>query len=266
MSETSYYDIHKTFWRSVTARDIANPLPSFDATAPTGMARAAMQENGYPVAGVRQAGLVTGYLEPGDLGEGLCGEFARPFDKAMLLSETASLAEVVQALGRAPYLFVTLLGQVGGFITRGDLQDPPVRMWLFGMITVLEMRFLHLIEANFSDESWARYLSPARLEKAHQLQAERQRRGQDARLLDCLQFSDKAQIVVRDESLRSQAGILSRRRGDEVTKNLERLRNNLAHTQDIIAFDWQTIVAIVENLERLVAISTIERSRGEVNE
>ena len=71
---------------------------------------------------------------------------------------------------------------------------------------------------------------------------------------------------MRDESLRSQAGILSRRRGDEVTKNLERLRNNLAHTQDIIAFDWQTIVAIVENLERLVAISAIERSRGEKNE
>ena len=74
-------------------------------------------------------------------------------------------------------------------------------MWLFGMITVLEMRFLHLIDANFSDESWARYLSPARLEKARQLQAERQRRGQDARLLDCLQFSDKAQIVVRDRVL-----------------------------------------------------------------
>ncbi len=105
----------------------------------------------------------------------------------------------------------------------------------------------------FSDESWARYISPARLEKARQLQEERRRRSQDARLLDCLQFSDKAQIVVRDETLRSQAGFASRRRGDEVIKSLERLRNNLAHTQDIIAFDWQTIVAIVENLEKLVA-------------
>ena len=66
--------------------------------------------------------------------------------------------------------------------------------------------------------------------------------------------------------MRSQAGILSRRRGDEVSKNLERLRNNLAHTQDIIAFDWQTIVAIVENLERLVAFGAIEHSRGENDE
>ena len=58
----------------------------------------------------------------------------------------------------------------------------------------------------------------------------------------------------------ARAGILSRRRGDEVIKSLERLRNNLAHTQDIIAFDWQTIVAIVENLERLVAFGASERS------
>ena len=80
-----------------------------------------------------------------------------------------------------------------------------MRMWLFGMITVLEMRFLHLIEA-ISATNWARYISPARREKALQLQIERQRRRQDARLLDCLQFSDKAQIVVRDETLRSAGG------------------------------------------------------------
>jgi hypothetical protein len=263
---TSYYDVHKTFLRGLAARDIAEPLPSFDAATPAVQAHHSMLLRRHAVAGVRQDGFVCGYLEYQDLGDGVCGDYLRPFDEDTLIPDSTPITEVVLRLDRFPRLFVRSLGTVAGMVTRADLQDPPVRMWLFGMITVLEMRFLHLIEANFSDESWARYLSPARLEKAHQLQAERQRRGQDARLLDCLQFSDKAQIVVRDESLRSQAGILSRRRGDEVTKNLERLRNNLAHTQDIIAFDWQTIVAIVENLERLVAISTIERSRGEVNE
>ena len=49
-------------------------------------------------------------------------------------------------------------------------------------------------------------------------------------------------------------------RGDEVIKSLERLRNNLAHTQDIIVFDWQTIVAITENLERLIAFGVSGRS------
>jgi len=250
---TSFYDVHKTFMRGLTARDIAEPLPSFDATTPAPDARSSMRAAGAAVAGVRQAGFVTAFLEFQDLGDGQCGDYARPFDESTVIADLAPLTEVVLKLDRFPRLFVRSLGTVAGVVTRLDLQDPPVRMWLFGMVTVLEMRFLQLIEARFSDESWARYISPARLEKARQLQDERRRRSQDTRLLDCLQFSDKAQIVMRDETLRSQAGIASRRRGDEVIKSLERLRNNLAHTQDIIAFDWQTIVAIVENLERLVA-------------
>ena len=257
---TSFYDVHKTFLRGLAARDIAEPLPSFDRTTPAAEARSSLQAAGHDVAGVRQAGFVTGYIECQDLGDGSCGDSMRPFDEDTVIPDSASITEVVLKLNQYPRLFVRSLGTVAGLVTRSDLMDPPVRMWLFGMITVLEMRFLQLIEAQFSDESWSRYLSPARLEKARELQVERQRRGQNTNLLDCLQFSDKAQIVVRDESLRSQAGIASRRRGDEVIKNLERLRNNLAHTQDIIAFDWQTIVAIVENLERLVALGTVERS------
>jgi hypothetical protein len=257
---TSYYDVHKTFLRGLAARDIAEPLPSFDAATPAAQARHSMLLRRHAVAGVRQDGFVRGYIEYQDLNEGACADHMRPFDDDTLIPDSASITEVVIKLDHFPRLFVRSLGTVAGLVTRADLQDPPVRMWLFGMITVLEMRFLNLIESHFSDESWTRYISPARLEKARELQAERQRRGQDARLLDCLQFSDKAQIVVRNETLRSQAGIASRRRGDEVIKNLERLRNNLAHTQDIIAFDWDTIVAIVENLERLVALGASERS------
>lgn len=257
---TSFYDVHKTFLRGLAARDIAEPLPSFDATTPAPAARESMLRRHQAVAGVRQDGYVTSYIEYQDLGEGICGDYARVFDEETVLTDSASITEVVLKLDLFPRLFVRSLGTVAGVVTRLDLQDPPVRMWLFGMITVLEMRFLQLIEARFSDESWTRYISPARLEKAREMQSERRRRGQDARLLHCLQFSDKAQIVVRDETLRSQAGIISRRRGDEVIKSLERLRNNLAHTQDIVAFDWQTIVAIVKNLERLIALGAIERT------
>jgi hypothetical protein len=129
-------------------------------------------------------------------------------------------------------------------------------MWLFGLITLIEMRFLDLIELRFQDEGWQKYLSNQRLEKAVALQVERQRRNQDPRLLDCLQFSDKAQILVRDETLRSQIGFASRRRGDETIKNLEKLRNNLAHAQDIVTLDWETIVGLSENLETVIRIAS----------
>ena len=62
--------------------------------------------------------------------------------------------------------------------------------------------------------------------------------------------------MVRDEVLRDQIGFASRHRGDEVIKNLEKLRNNLAQAQDIVSLDWQTIVSLSENLETVIQIST----------
>jgi hypothetical protein len=252
--ETSYYNIQKTFLNGITVLDIAEPLVSFDSSTPAGTVLAVMEEKGYQVAGIRQQGLVTGYVERGDLGDGPCGNFARSFDDVVVLADTAKLTEVVQALNLRPWAFVRMMGVVSGLVSRADLLEPPVRMWLFGMITMLELRFLTIIERRFDDERWKRYLSPARLNKARELQQERARRYQKISLLECLQFSDKAQIVVRDETLRQQAGIASRRRGDEVIKSLERLRNNLAHAQDIVAFDWETIVGMAEQLERVIEL------------
>jgi len=37
-------------------------------------------------------------------------------------------------------------------------------------------------------------------------------------------------------------------------KAVEALRNNLAHAQDIIARDWDTIVGLSENLDKVLAI------------
>lgn len=251
----SYYDSQRVFGRGIIARDIAEPLISFDAATPAGAVRAAMVELNQDVAGVREMGSVIGYVECGELSDGACGAYAHPIDQAVVLADSAPITEVIQALNRSPRAFVRLLGAVGGIVTRADLQDPPVRMWLFGLVNIVEMRFLALIERQYQDESWTQYLSPSRLEKARALQDERRRRNQEPRLLDCLQFSDKAQIVVRNEALRSQAGFASRKRGEAVIKDLEALRNSLAHAQDIIAFDWDVIVQLSENLDRVIYLS-----------
>ena len=94
-------------------------------------------------------------------------------------------------LNDRPRLFVNVLGQVGGIVTKTDLQKPPVRMWLFGMITIIEMGLTRLIEDGLSRWAWRECLSEARLQKAEALLEERKRRNQDLDLLDCLQFSDR---------------------------------------------------------------------------
>ena len=254
MEYPSRYDVDRIFLRGVVARDIAEPLPSFDRDTPANVVRAVMAERNYVVAGVRDRGMVNGYNVGAELGQGACGTQAHVFEETIVVSDPAPLIELIRALHGSPRVFVKVLGQVGGLITRADLQDPPVRMWLFGLVTTFEMHFQRLIELHFADEIWMQYLSPARVAKAQEMVEERKRRNYSPTLLDCLQFSDRGQIIARCEELREKAGFASRNRADEAVKRLVALRNNLAHSQDIVDSDWGTIVAIAENLERAIAL------------
>ena len=48
-------------------------------------------------------------------------------------------------------------------------------------------------------------------------------------------------------------GFQSRRRGEQTIKDLEKLRNNLAHSQDIVTCDWDTIVRLESGM-----VTTVE--------
>jgi hypothetical protein len=238
--------IKRFFAETFTARDIAEPLASFDFGAPAREVRDFMNAKDFDVVGVRSEGRVVGYVERGSLEEGVCGQFRHPLDEGTVLSDTVPLLTVLMRLNRVPFLFLTVLGSVGGIITPADLQKPPVRMWLFGIVTLIEMRFSELIEQYCPAESWRTYLSEARLQKAQALLAERRRRNQTLELIDCLQFSDKGQIIARNETIRRFTIFSSRRQAEEAVKSLEQLRNNLAHAQDILRFDWDIIIKLCE--------------------
>jgi len=252
MNETGQESVRRVFTEGFSVRDIAEPLVSFDDVMSASDARAAMRQSDFDVAGLRQAGLVSGYVEQSALASGICRDHARSFDKAKVVQASASLSDVVCGLADAPRLFVKLLGTVGGVVTKSDLGKPPVRMWLFGMVTLIEMRFSRLIEQYCPGDSWQRFLSDARVQKAEELLAERARRNQRVTVLDCIQFSDKGQIIARNEEIRRLTQFESRRRVEQVFKEVERLRNNLAHSQDIITSDWQIIVQLTENLDRII--------------
>jgi hypothetical protein len=107
-----------------------------------------------------------------------------------------------------------------------------------------------LIDECCPDGTWREYLSEARVKKAEEFMAERHRRNRPAGLLDCLQLSDKGQIVARNEKIRSQTIFASRRQAEEGIRMLEGLRNNLAHAQDIVSSDWEAIVQLSAHLNR----------------
>lgn len=245
--------LRRVFAEGFVARDIAEPLISFDASTAAAEVAELMEKRNFDVVGVRQEGIVMGYVEKTDLAVATCGNHLRSIDKAMVVSESASLADVMIGLEHSPRIFIRVLGALGGIITMSDLQKPPVRMWLFGMITLMEMRTTRLIELKCPGESWKQYLSEGRLQKAEALLEERRQRSQNLDLIDCLQFSDKGQIITRNEEIRSLTKMQSRRQAEQTIRMLENLRNNLAHSQDIISCDWETIVFLCKEMERVIA-------------
>src|SRR5262245_24064403 len=131
--------IKRVFLQAFTARDVAEPLASFDAGVAAADVHTFMKSRGYDVVGVREQGDVVGYVDGDSLTDGACGQNRRPLDTAAVLNDTVPLLTVLMELNQAPFLFITAFGKVGGIITHSDLQKPPVRMWLFGIVTMIEM-------------------------------------------------------------------------------------------------------------------------------
>jgi hypothetical protein len=251
-NSSTVHSLRRVFQQAFVVHDIAESLVSFDDNGSAEQVRAFMEPRRFEVVGVRRDGRVEGYVELADLGDGVCSDYMKPFDDSQIILDSSPLPELVLRLKDRRRLFVSILGRVGGLVSRSDLHKPPVRMWLFGMVTLIEMRFSRLIERFCPNNTWKRFLSAGRIQKAEQLLEERARRNQELTLLDCIQLSDKAQIVARNSQLREMTRFQSRRQLEEAAKLLEKLRNNLAHSQDIITNDWDAIVALSENLDSVL--------------
>lgn len=239
------------FLRSFSAADLADSLPSFDESTNRESILAAMDSQRLDVVGVRRNGHIATWLTRHDLASCEEGHSERSFTADSLIESTTGLHDVVTALSNSPQLFVRSFGQVGGLIRLCDLQKPAMRMWLFGLITVTEIRVTRLIDERFPEESWQTCLSSGRLQKARALQHERLRWNERRSLLECLNFIDKGTIVARDERLRQLTRFSSRRQVEDFASDLQTLRNNLAHSHGIVG-DWSVILELARNLHRIV--------------
>ncbi|HET6205884.1 MAG TPA: HD domain-containing protein [Terracidiphilus sp.] len=239
----------RVFERAFSAQDIAEPLLSFDSAHPASEAQAAMREAGVGVAGVRKHGALWGYVETAKLGEGTCGADRREFASSQVVSGASSFTDVIEILTRHDWCFISLFGTVVGVISRLEMQKPAVRMWLFGIITVAEMEFTEMVRQTWPDESWTALLSAQRLGKARELRAERERRKEKCQLLECLQLGDKIDILISEPALLANLGIPTASAARRAGKNIESLRNSLAHSQAFVNQDWPQVVRLARRVQ-----------------
>lgn len=235
-----------------SARDIAESLLSFDSDTSTNKANKAFKYHKQDVASIRINGRVQGFVKQQGLKGEVCGDSMRHYTVDQVIRGTAGLSDVIHVLTRHDYCFVNIFGEVTAVITREDINKPQVRMWLFGIVTMIETALTQLIERVFPEESWRNVLSPGRLEKTEDIWRERKRRNLYCKLIDCLQLSDKAGILISDKDMLKQMGFETGKQAKKIIKELESLRNHLAHSQDIVSHDWAQIARLVNRLSERI--------------
>jgi len=212
-----------------------------------------MSDRDYDVVGVRRDGLVVGYVKRMDLSDGTLANHLVKFSSDNIIDESTQLIDILKQMRKTTRLFVLIFGQIGGIVTRGDIQKTPLRMWLFGLISMIEMQLLRIIREHCPNDTWKTFLAPARLKKAQELLSDRRKRNEAIDLADCLQFCDKREVILKCDKLKIAEGFDLH----STLKEIEQLRDNLAHAQDIIPGNWPKIVDIAEDSERL--LRTLEK-------
>jgi len=261
--KSSSLDLREIFSRDITVRYIAEPLASFDGTVEVATVRQFLLERHYDIVGVRQAGFLMGYArkeaferDHDNSSSGLNGnkliDYATPIPTELLIKDSEPLIQVILRMRTAPTLFVESLGQINGIVTLGDIQKAPVRMWLFGLISLTEMQLLRVIRITYSHNNWQQYLSETRLKLAQEMLEQRQAQNAEIDLADCLQFCDKRDIFLKSERLHPILHPHSKNKGERLLRDLETLRNNLAHAQDIVTGQWPQMAGLAEQTEQLL--------------
>lgn len=253
-------DLQGIFASTLTVRYITSPLVSFDIRTDVPSVKQFMAAKDYHNIGVRDGtGLICGYAMRDSLTDGVLGDHVLPLCPSLVVDDTASIAETIRKLRKLAeqkplpeVLFVKAFGEVAGIITKGDLRKIPVRMWLLGLVSLLEMQMLRIIADHYPDDGWQKHLSPRRLAKAKHEHDKLVDDHQQLGLVDCLQWCDKRDIIVQTPDLVSQLSCGGSKEPESLLGLAEELRNDLAHAGDFLADRWPSIVDLVDQIEQIL--------------
>lgn len=240
----------------ITARAILEPLVCCPAEAPAPAMAVWLDELGFDAAGVKAAeeATVVGFVLREDLEDGFVKDYVRTLDSDLLIADSTPLSGVLVALRNAQSYFVLLERTVEGIVTRADLNKPPVRTYLFGLISLLEMHLAAWVRVTYQDESWRAAISSERLRDAEIVKAQRATKDEDPLLLDCLQFCDRRDLVLRNRALREKLGLTPKIKSSDLLKQAEKLRNLLAHSGYDLAegSSWEERIDLIHWVEDLL--------------
>ncbi len=178
---TTFAALKQIFIDNVTAKCIYEPLLSCPVDSISGSAKEELRRRDFDVAGVKEAkeGAVVGYVVAEEIGNDDFKTYIKKIGHELLLSDSTPLAEIFSILSSKDFLFVVYGNNITGIITKADVNKPPARIYLFGIISFFEMHLNSWINHFYPNDTWTDNVPEIKMKEANGLYEKRKGNNQE---------------------------------------------------------------------------------------
>ncbi len=251
----SVNELFKLFEKDITVKAIYEKLYFVYFNDNASEVKNYLIEKHYDLAGIAESESkpICGYIKTDDLKGGLCKDYVINFDIEEIASDSTPLIEVFKAFLSKEYLFILENNRIKYIVTKADLQKPAVKIFIFGLINLLEINFTKIINKIYPNDSWVNKISENRLNKAKELLSIRKNKNEDLSLLDCLEFADKRDLILKFNNILEIFDSKSKNNLEKKLRKIEDLRDLLAHAQNWdLEFSWIEIINIILDIKNII--------------
>lgn len=256
---TRLNDFQEALGDKINITAIYEPLLSCSSLDPAAHVQEELVRRDFDIVGVRDSGtgVLLGLARRSSLTSGLVSECVEEISPEEIIDTQCSVRGVLKLFATKSYVFVKQDDDIGHIVTRADLNKPIVRAYLFGLISLLEIHLSFWVSELYPDESWVEILRHTRLRKARDNQTYFQSIGHGRSLIECLQFCDKREIIVKHSSFHLDLGFKSRKETNYFLEKAEVLRNHLAHSQyDLTSgSSWEIQIDLLRRVDSMLSLS-----------
>lgn len=256
---TRLTELYSLLDRSITAGSIAERLKCCPADMYAEEAKQLLRRRSFDIAGVMQTenDLVRGWVDVEELKHGKVEDHAKDFESSSLIVESSSISDVIAMLSEQRHFFVVIGSGLKGIVTRADLNKPPVRMYLFSLISVLEMHLAFWIKKKYCEQDIEKNLTADRMKTAQEFRDSQKALGQELDTIECLQMCDKRDLIVNDKELRYYLNMGSKTNSQSTLRRITDLRDKLAHNHHSLANEdsWKDKIEDLEWTRNFLQIS-----------
>ncbi|MDN3687208.1 hypothetical protein [Cyclobacterium jeungdonense] len=171
-----------------------------------------------------------------------------------LMNGNTPLVRAFEKLLSRRRFFIETEGTISHIVTQSDLDKIPVRLVVFGFISVWETFLRELIRQTIPQ--WQASLSAERLASAQELYQLKLRRDEEIDLIQCLQLADLGSVFSKNKRFRKLMPGASRDQYDAMVRNIGKLRDSLAHSQPSLPFSWQEIHTQLAFMRRAIQLNS----------